>query len=136
MGPRASSAGFKPAGKGAARPSVLGALGNKGFQRFAISEGRDSLGSSNGDRSTDSSGQMLELGKDMEERIAKLVEAEVERRLAQERERLKQEQASKPASTEEGTLSVPPGVLTPLLKKHQDLDNELNARLKELERKL
>lgn len=32
-------------------------------------------------------------------------------------------------------VSLPSGVLTPLLKRHKDLDDELKARLKELERK-
>jgi kinesin family protein 22 len=33
-------------------------------------------------------------------------------------------------------LRLPPGVLTPLLKRHADLDGELTKRLEELERRL
>lgn len=40
------------------------------------------------------------------------------------------ERAAKAAKAE-----VPPGLLTPLLKRHRDLDDELKARLEELEKK-
>ena len=33
------------------------------------------------------------------------------------------------------TNPLPPGILTPLLKRHKDMDNELQNRLLELERK-
>jgi len=78
------------------------------------------------------------------------VEAEVTRRLA-ERERLKAEEerrerendalagpttrsrSKSPIRGQETTL--PSGVLTPLLKRHKDLDDELKNRLRELEQK-
>ena len=69
------------------------------------------------------------------------VEAEVARRLA-EREKQKQEEArtqEDAAATTENSRAeantVPSGVLTPMLKRHKDLDNELMTRLQELERK-
>lgn len=69
------------------------------------------------------------------------VEAEVARRLA-EREKQKQEEArtqEDAAATTDNSRTeantVPSGVLTPLLKRHKDLDNELMTRLQELERK-
>ena len=76
------------------------------------------------------------------------VEAEVTRRLA---ERLKAEEeqhernndvlvgpsttsrSKSPSKGKETTL--PSGVLTPLLKRHKDLDDELKNRLRELEQK-
>jgi kinesin family member 22 len=38
--------------------------------------------------------------------------------------------------TEVQETSLPSGVLTPLLKRHQDLDDELKTRLRELEDKV
>ena len=70
------------------------------------------------------------------------METEVARWLAEYKcERAEQEQAgehknkaklhqNKPGET------IPPGVLTPLLKHHQDLDDELKSRLQELEKRL
>jgi len=74
----------------------------------------------------------------------KVVEVEVAKRLAAEREK---EQAGRISKEKEQIIrvhhdpaetsgSLPSGVLTPLLKKHKDLDDELRARLHELERKL
>jgi kinesin family protein 22 len=62
------------------------------------------------------------------------VEAEVARRLA---ERVKQQQHEEDKAMAERSKAdtIPTGVLTPLLKRHKDLDNELMARLQELERK-
>ncbi|THH14574.1 hypothetical protein EW146_g5770 [Bondarzewia mesenterica] len=89
--------------------------------------------------------------KEIDERISKAVEAEVARRLEErERERLKEgerrakemaeAQAQAQSQTRESTPpteqnSIPSGLLTPLLKRHQDLDNELRQRLRELEKK-
>ncbi|EEB88501.1 hypothetical protein MPER_13624, partial [Moniliophthora perniciosa FA553] len=103
--------------------------------------------------------------KEIDERISKAVEAEVARRLEErERERLKEEeerraadiatQAENTAAGSSGTpsrrstrsrskshspkkdaQSLPPGILTPLLKRHKDLDDELKIRLQELEKK-
>ncbi|KAH9177600.1 P-loop containing nucleoside triphosphate hydrolase protein [Lactarius sanguifluus] len=82
--------------------------------------------------------------------ISKAVEAEVERRLKEkldemERQRAAEEErarkeaevadSTKDQSLEIGQRSLPPGLLTPLLKRHQDLDNELRQRLQELEKK-
>lgn len=84
----------------------------------------------------------------------KVVEAEVAKRLAAEREkdegeRKAREEAAKekaqqfeaqqqqnPSSPMKSSSTLPSGVLTPLLKKHKDLDDELRARLQDLERKL
>ncbi|KAG6902157.1 hypothetical protein C0995_003631 [Termitomyces sp. Mi166 len=93
--------------------------------------------------------------KEIDERISKAVEAEVARRLEErERQREKEEQerharereleSQQPTSSATQTKpqspkkeqTLPPGVLTPLLKRHKDLDNELKTRLQELERKL
>ena len=74
----------------------------------------------------------------------RVVEIEVAKRLAAEREK---EEAGRIAKEKEQIIeahhdpaetsgSLPSGVLTPLLKKHKDLDDELRARLHELERKL
>lgn len=60
------------------------------------------------------------------------VEAEVARRLA---ERSKQQEEEKTIAGRSNPDTVPSGILTPLLKRHKDLDNELITRLQELERK-
>ncbi|KDR80423.1 hypothetical protein GALMADRAFT_242858, partial [Galerina marginata CBS 339.88] len=91
--------------------------------------------------------------KEIDERISKAVEAAVEaevtRRLAErERQRAEEEQREKEAAHDmEGRVtrsrsksptketSLPSGVLTPLLKRHKDLDDELKNRLQELEKK-
>jgi kinesin family member 22 len=76
------------------------------------------------------------------------VEAEVARRLEereQERQREEEQRAraqaeadarAKETSLQLGPENVPSGVLAPLLKQHEDLDNELRRRLKSLGRKL
>ncbi|KAH9067847.1 kinesin-domain-containing protein [Lactarius vividus] len=88
--------------------------------------------------------------QDIDDKISKAVEAEVERRLKEkldemERQRAAEEErarkeaeaadSTKDQSLEIGQRSLPPGLLTPLLKRHQDLDNELRQRLQELEKK-
>ncbi|KZT19957.1 kinesin-domain-containing protein [Neolentinus lepideus HHB14362 ss-1] len=89
---------------------------------------------------------------EIDERIAKAVEAEVARRLAaQERARREEEEersveaelsrieedesASGSGSTSMEERPIPSGLLTPLLKKHKDLDDELRQRLQDLEKK-
>lgn len=78
--------------------------------------------------------------------ITKAVEAEVARRLHEhEKQRaLEEEQRraeivarrqSKPTSPRK-ELIVPAGLLTPLLKRHRDLDDELQRRIRDLETKL
>ncbi|KAF7964350.1 hypothetical protein HWV62_9731, partial [Athelia sp. TMB] len=92
--------------------------------------------------------------KEIDERISKAVEAEVARRLEErEKERMLEEEAKRAkeleqqaetsqASIQDSSIveqssaqSLPSGVLTPLLKRHRDLDDELKSRLKELENK-
>lgn len=84
--------------------------------------------------------------------IAKAVEMEVTRRLEErEKERLREEEERRthemeqqisnsekaiPSTDQIAQQSLPSGVLTPLLKRHRDLDDELKARLHELEEKL
>lgn len=80
------------------------------------------------------------------------MEAEVARRLAErEREIAEREKAEETRSSEgvaqimdnritkskspERDHSIPSGVLTPLLKRHRELDDELKCRLQELEQK-
>ncbi len=78
------------------------------------------------------------------------MEAEVERRLKEklevmERQRVADQEHTRQEAeiantTRDQTFeipqpSLPSGLLTPLLKRHQDLDNELRQRLHELERK-
>ncbi|KAF9528644.1 P-loop containing nucleoside triphosphate hydrolase protein [Crepidotus variabilis] len=90
---------------------------------------------------SDKSGQALS-EKDIDERISKAVEAAVEaevtRRLA-ERERQMQEERAKTARLKSRSPSkpttIPTAALTPLMKRHKDLDHELMTRLQELERK-
>lgn len=80
------------------------------------------------------------------------MEAEVARRLAEkekewqeEQKRLQADLEARAAAVEaerrrsktpEKDMSLPSGVLTPILKKHRDLDDELKQRLLELEQKL
>ncbi|KAF8634231.1 hypothetical protein AX15_000994 [Amanita polypyramis BW_CC] len=89
--------------------------------------------------------------KEIDERISKIVEIEVTRRLEErlkekereEAERRKEEQrveastsslSRSPSKRDDGTLPLED--LAPLLKQHKDLDDELRLRLQELERKL
>jgi kinesin family protein 22 len=80
--------------------------------------------------------------------ISRAVEMEVARRLGQrERERAEEERRSKEEKADNTEVKVktpkkqaretlPSGVLTPLLQRHRDLDDELKSRLRELEMKL
>ncbi|KAF9010276.1 P-loop containing nucleoside triphosphate hydrolase protein [Cyathus striatus] len=82
--------------------------------------------------------------KDIDERISRAVEAEVARRLAEkelerqkeEAERRDKESSATEISSPKRGQTLPSGILTPLLKRHKDLDDELKARLEELEKKL
>lgn len=80
--------------------------------------------------------------------IARAVEAEVARRLKEREEQERVEQARLQQEKENLALQekqavenvkaepkLPSGVLSPLLKRHRDLDEELRARLAELEQK-
>lgn len=87
-------------------------------------------------------------------KIARAVEAEVTRRLEErERERAledeaRREEARQQAEEESSRAaqkrrerppphgSIPSGTLSPLLRRHEDLDGELKKRLEELEQKL
>ncbi|PPQ86673.1 hypothetical protein CVT25_006748 [Psilocybe cyanescens] len=140
------------------RTSSIG--GGNGYQSFGLAgaaAGRRQTGMfekiREEDHSYDRSGSvgigMTE--KEIDERISKAVEAAVEaevtRRLAErERQRAEAEQNEKEAAQRmEGRVSrsgsptrdtsLPSGVLTPLLKRHKDLDDELKSRLHELEKK-
>ncbi|KAH7886963.1 P-loop containing nucleoside triphosphate hydrolase protein [Phlebopus sp. FC_14] len=92
--------------------------------------------------------------KEIDERIARAVEAEVARRLKDREDREREEQArlqqekenlalkEKQAAEAEVEKSrsaseqkLPAGVLSPLLARHRDLDDQLRARLAELEEK-
>jgi len=88
--------------------------------------------------------------QDIDDKISKAVEAEVERRLKEKLEEIERQRAADEErarqeaeiadTTRDHTIeipqpSLPSGLLTPLLKRHQDLDNELRQRLQELEKK-
>jgi kinesin family protein 22 len=84
-------------------------------------------------------------GVQISKAVEAAVEAEVARRLAERKreraDRVKVEESevthmidSKPTSPER-EHSIPSGVLTPLLKRHRELDDELKSRLQELEQK-
>lgn len=93
-----------------------------------------------------SSGMMQLTDKEIDERIARAVEVEVARRL-KEREELERQEKENIAlqlnlqierekeRLKEEDQRLPTGVLTPLMARHRDLDNELRARLEELEDK-
>jgi kinesin family protein 22 len=63
-------------------------------------------------------------------------EREEEERHAKEQHEQHQADASEKHADETSKQTLPSGVLTPLLKRHRDLDDELKARLQELEAKL
>ncbi|KAI0300601.1 P-loop containing nucleoside triphosphate hydrolase protein [Multifurca ochricompacta] len=89
--------------------------------------------------------------QEIDDKISKAVEAEVERRLkekmeemerqrvADEKERSRKEVAIADTGEDQphegGHHNLHSNVLAPLLKRHQDLDNELRQRLQDLERK-
>ncbi|KDQ53292.1 hypothetical protein JAAARDRAFT_137340 [Jaapia argillacea MUCL 33604] len=127
------------------RGSMVGA-GGSGYQNFAVAGA--GMGKGIGGISEE----------DIDARIAKMVENEVTRRLeekereradkakAEEERRVKEQElqqreevrsSTPPAVQSEGSSQtlLPSGVLTPLLKRHEDLDVELRSRLQELEKK-
>lgn len=85
--------------------------------------------------------------KEIDERISKAVEAEVARRMEErEKERLKEEEQrakelqsqalqAQASSSPREQDNIPSGLLSPILRRHQDLDNELRQRLHALEKK-
>ncbi|KAG7448446.1 kinesin-domain-containing protein [Guyanagaster necrorhizus] len=116
-------------------------FGSASFQPITVSSGSQDRISAEGDSSA-SMGLSL-TDKEIDERISKAVEAEVARILEErEKGRLERETRMLPVSDQHKSRSprkesapLPSGVLTPLLKRHRDLDDELKARLQELERK-
>ncbi|KAF8191738.1 kinesin-like protein, partial [Pholiota molesta] len=130
------ASGYQPFGlPGAAAPS-----------RRPMNANIDSIQEEGNDRSASLGFGMTE--KEIDDRaVEAAVEAEVTRRLA-ERERQRAAEESARATAEAQAVvarprsrspakenSLPSGVLTPLLKRHKDLDDELKTRLQELERK-
>ena len=79
----------------------------------------------------------IEVARRLEERLKEKEREEAERRKKEDQraEASSSSLSRSPSKKNEGH-SLPPGVLTPLLKKHRDLDDELKLRLQELERKL
>ncbi|KAF5314732.1 hypothetical protein D9611_007258 [Ephemerocybe angulata] len=150
--PRASMGGAGLGGMGYQPFAMPGGRGG-GFGRLgAIGE----AGPSERRESGGMGGGLTE--KDIDERISRAVEAEVARRMKEKEREWQEEQRrvveeAKEAAKEEakeaemrrrresategrdGDMSLPSGVLTPILKKHRDLDDELKMRLLELEKK-
>jgi kinesin family member 22 len=79
----------------------------------------------------------VEVARRLEEREKERVREEEERHAKQQQEREQQQaEAAEREASEASKQTLPSGVLTPLLKRHRDLDDELKARLQELEAKL
>lgn len=77
----------------------------------------------------------MEVARRLQEREQERAKEEEERRARQHEPSLSSEKAM-PAADDPASQSLPSGVLTPLLQRHRDLDEELKARLRELENKL
>ena len=79
----------------------------------------------------------MEVARRLEEREKERV-VEEERRVKEQQEQEQAEASAKATQymDEPAKQTLPSGVLTPLLKRHRDLDDELKARLQELETKL
>ena len=76
----------------------------------------------------------MEVARRLEEREKERVKEEDRR--AQEQQQAGASMKETPPADEPSKETLPSGVLTPLLKRHRDLDDELKARLQELEAKL
>jgi kinesin family member 22 len=86
----------------------------------------------------------MEVQRRLAEREKEL-EAERQQRELQHQQELEQERESsaprqsrsrsRSPQKDQETLGLPSGVLTPLLRKHRDLDEELKTRLSDLEMK-
>ena len=76
----------------------------------------------------------IEVARRLEQRLKEKEEEEEERRKKEGEQRTEASGSSSESPSKD--RSLPSGVLTPLLKKHKDLDDELRLRLQELERKL
>ncbi|KAF8068670.1 kinesin-like protein [Lyophyllum atratum] len=154
-GPKRSRQSLVPVSR-VPRASING----NGYQSFALpGAGAARRGFSEKLKEEDTHDRSGSLGiglteKEIDERISKAVEAEVARRLEErertrereEQERRAREQEMEPLRPSSSTgrtksrspkkeQTLPSGVLTPLLKRHKDLDDELQSRLQELERK-
>ncbi|KAH9975366.1 P-loop containing nucleoside triphosphate hydrolase protein [Lactifluus volemus] len=78
--------------------------------------------------------------KDIDEKISKARLDEIERQRAADEEQRSRKEVETTNTTIDQTFevaqrSLPSGLLTPLLKRHQDLDKDLRQRLQELETK-
>lgn len=136
---------LQPKAKGRARPSRVPRMSMAGAAAFGLGLGGAAASLLHGHGSNVPALKPLN-ETDMDERIRKMVEQEVERRLEGVRareealERAEREVAER--AERENSRSVderdilPPGTLTPLLQKHRELDGELMQRLEELEKKL
>jgi kinesin family member 22 len=79
----------------------------------------------------------VEVARRLEEREKERLREEEERRAKELQEQQQAEASEKDMQpADEPKQTLPSGVLTPLLKRHRDLDDELKARLQELEAKL
>ncbi|KAG2127654.1 P-loop containing nucleoside triphosphate hydrolase protein [Suillus bovinus] len=142
VAPRLSLAG---AGQGRSRVPRASGIGIFGVQKGHRPSGVPAIISETAETSV-SSGMMQLTDKEIDERIARAVEVEVARRL-KEREDLERQEKENIAfqlnlqrereqeKLKEEDRKLPTGVLTPLMDRHRDLDNELRARLEELEEK-
>ncbi|OBZ67407.1 Kinesin-like protein KIF22 [Grifola frondosa] len=127
MAPRTTTSGTTPR---SLRPSLAGPSHSRAV------ESHDQVANSRS-RSGDSLGLCL-TEDDINERITKAVEREVARRLQEQEQQRKEEALIQLAKLESHTelKTLPPGTLTPLLKRHHDLDEQLKQRLEELDHKL
>ena len=78
----------------------------------------------------------IEVTRRLEEREKLERLREEERRTRQTEQQMSNSEKPIPSADQTAQQSLPSGVLTPLLKRHRDLDDELKARLHELEEKL
>lgn len=78
----------------------------------------------------------MEVTRRLEEREKERLREEEERRTKELEQQSNTSEKPIPSADQVEQQSLPSGVLTPLLKRHRDLDDELKARLHELEEKL
>lgn len=78
----------------------------------------------------------MEVARRLEERERERVKEEEARRAKEQEQQPQLVEKESPIAEGSEQQSLPSGVLTPLLKRHRDLDDELKARLQELENKL
>ncbi|KAJ8594963.1 kinesin-domain-containing protein [Rhizopogon salebrosus TDB-379] len=139
VGPRASLAGPSQSRSRVPRVSGIGVFGGqKGRRLSTVPTLMEESGSSS---------MMMQLSdKEIDERIARAVEAEVARRLKEREELARQEKENialqkklqeerEEEKLKEEDQSLPTGVPASLMAQHRNLDDELRARLTELEEK-